>query len=64
METFEIIRRNVFNIILLTSSEVELMETGDRFLSQLLRSGLLTSSEVELMETFGLLRILVVLLIF
>ena len=37
--------------VLLTSSEVELMETGADGQRSQLRSKLLTSSEVELMET-------------
>ncbi len=38
-------------VLLLTSSEVELMETGHPLLESSARGLLLTSSEVELMET-------------
>ncbi len=50
METWEHSRKKAFPK-LLTSSEVELMETWGRPSTSFLQYRLLTSSEVELMET-------------
>ena len=45
---------NERTVRLLTSSEVELMETIKNHIGDVAKERLLTSSEVELMETFAL----------